>query len=59
MSTTVLNTKLREVENKIPNHDACITTQEFTGLTAENVLKRLKQADLVSKKDFDNELSFN
>ena len=36
VTTTVLNTKISEVENKIPNHDKYITTQEFNKLTAES-----------------------
>ena len=36
MTTTVLNTKIVEVENKICNHDVYITTQKFNKLTAEN-----------------------
>ena len=37
-----------------------ITTPEFNKLTGENFTARLKQADLVSKTDFDNKLtSFN
>ena len=60
MTTTVLNTKISEVENKIPNHDKYSTTPEFNKLTAENFTARLEQADLVSKTDFDNKLtSFN
>ena len=60
MTTTVLNTKVSEVENKIPNHDKYITTPEFNKLTAENFATRLKQANLVNKSDFDNDLiSFN
>ena len=60
MTTTILNTKISEVENKIPNHDKYITTPELNKLTVENVTARLKQADLVSKTDFDNKLtSFN
>ena len=36
------------------------TTQEFNKLTAENFAARLKQANIVSKTDFDNKLiSFN
>ena len=34
-----------------------ITTQEFNKLTAENFTARLKEADLVSKTDFDNDLT--
>ena len=56
VTTTVLNTKISEVENKILDH----TTQEFNKLTTENFKERLKQANLVSKTDFDNKLiSFN
>ena len=58
--TTVLNTKISEAENKIPDHSKYITTPEFNKLTAENFAARLKQADLVKKTDFDNNLkSFN
>ena len=60
MTTTVLNTKISEVENKIPNNSKYITTQKFNKLTVENLEARLKQADLVNKTDFDNKLaSFN
>ena len=58
MTTTVLNRKISEVENKISNHDKYITTLalEFNRLTAE----RLIQANSVSKNNFDNKLiSFN
>ena len=75
MTTTVLNTKASvlvkstdcdttaiEIENKITDHHLAkyITTQEFNKLTAETFKKRLKQANSVSKTDFDNELiAFN
>ena len=60
VTTTVLNTKISEVEKKIPDHGKYITTPEFNKLTAENLTIILKQADLVSKTDFDNKLrSFN
>ena len=60
MTTTVVNTKISEVENKIPNHDKYITTPVFNKLTAENFVARLKQANLVSKTDFGIKLtSFN
>ena len=45
------NTKIDEVEKKIPNHDKYITTQEFNKLTTENFSERLKQANLASKND--------
>ena len=56
MTTTVLNAKICEVENKIPDLAKYITTQEFNKLTAENFKERLKQANLVSKTDFDNKV---
>ena len=60
MTTTVLNTKITEVENKIPDHAKYITTQQFNKLTTKNFEARLKQADLVNKTDFDNKItSFN
>ena len=60
MTATVLNTKISEVENKIPDHAKYITNQEFNKLMAENFAARLKQANLVNKIDFDNKLtSFN
>ena len=49
MTTTVLNTKIWEVENKIPDHAKYITTPEFNKLIAEKFTARLKQADLVRK----------
>ena len=45
MTTTVLNSKISEVEYKIPNHDKYITTLEFNKLTAENFTAKLKQAN--------------
>ena len=57
VTTTVLNTKISEVENKILSHDKYITTPEFNKLTAENFAARLKQANLVTKTDFDNKLT--
>ena len=60
VTATVLNTKIGEVENKILHNAKYITTQEFNKLTAENFTARLKQADLVSKTNFDDKLtSFN
>ena len=57
VTTTVLSTKIIEVENKIPNNSTYITTQEFNKLAAENFTARLKPADLVNKTDFDNKLT--
>ena len=42
------------------NEHKYITTQEFNDLTAKNFTGRLKEADLVTKTDFDDKLkSFN
>ena len=55
-----MNTKISEVENKIPDNSKYITTQELNKLMAENFAAKLKQADLVNKTDFYNKLtSFN
>ena len=55
---TDYNTKITEFENKISdyNHDKYITTSEFNKLTAENFAARLKQANLITKTDFDDKL---
>ena len=57
VTTTVLNTKINEVENKIPDHVKYIITQEFNRLTAASFAARLKEADLVNKADFDYKLT--
>ena len=57
VTTTVFNTNISEVENKIPDNSKYITTQEFNRLTAKNFAARLKQIDLVNKTDFDNKLT--
>ena len=44
-------------QNKIPNQDKYITTPEFNKLTAANFTARLKQANLVTKTNFDNKLT--
>ena len=60
MTTSVLNTKISEVEKKVPNLDKYITTPEFDKSLAKNFAARLKQANLISKTDFENKLtSFN
>ena len=60
MTTTVSNTKISEVENKIANNDKYITTLEFNKLTVEHFTARLKQANLANKTNFDNKVtSFN
>ena len=57
MNKNVLNTEINEVENKIPNHDKYIAIPKFNKLTVESFAARLKQANLVTKTDFDNKLT--
>ena len=60
VTPTVLNTKISEVENKIPDYAKYIANQELNKSTAENFAARLTQTNSVSKTDFDNKLiSFN
>ena len=60
MTKVILNTKISEVKNKIPNHDKYITIPEFSKLSAESYAARLMRADLLRKTDFDNkQTSFN
>ena len=55
-----MNTKISKVDNKIPDNSKYIITQEFNKWMVKNFAARLKQANLVSKTDFDNKLtSFN
>ena len=39
---TVLNTKISEVENEIPNHDKYITTSKIKKLTAQSFCSKIK-----------------
>ena len=60
VTPSVLNTKISEVENKIPDYAKYIANQELNKSTAENFAARLTQANSVSKTDVDNKLiSFN
>ena len=60
VTTAVPNTKIGEVEDNILDHVKYVNTAEFKTLMAENFPVSLKQADLMSKTDFDNKLaSFN
>ena len=52
VATTVLNTKISQVEKKIFSHDKYITTTEFNKLIAEGFIAGLRQADLVKKSRF-------
>ena len=45
------NTKIVDIEKKIPYHDKYITTEELNKLRTENFAERLKQAKLSMKDD--------
>ena len=51
MKTTEIGKKLTD-----HNHDIYITTPEFSKLTAKHFSAKLKQANLVTKTDFDDKL---
>ena len=53
------NTKVTEIENKLNNHnrDKYIDTQEFNKLTADVFDVRIAEASLITKTDFDANLS--
>ena len=55
---TDYNTKISEIQGKIINHnyDKYITTPEFNRLTAQIFQGRLKQSNLITKRDLDTEL---
>ena len=55
-TTSVLNGKISEIGNKVPDNSKYITNQEFSKLTAECFSARFKRANLVIKNDFDNKL---
>ena len=57
MNPTVSNTKIIQIENKIPDNSKYITTQQFNTLTAEKFKAKLMQAGLVNKTDLDNKLT--
>ena len=56
---TDYETKVTEIENELNNHnhDKHIDTQEFNKLAADVFNARLKQANVVTKTDFDDKLS--
>ena len=51
-------TQITEIQKKLAGHghDRCIATLEFNSLAAGIFDARLKQADLVTKTDFDDKL---
>ena len=42
------NTKIEEIENKIPDHDKCITTNNFIKFLVAIFDERLKQSELAT-----------
>ena len=58
MKKTDCDTKIPEIEKRFTDHahDKYITIPKFNKLTTKNFEERLKQADLVTKTDFDTKL---
>ena len=54
---TLLNTTIGEFENTIPDSSKYITTQDRNKLTAENLLTKLNQANLVRETNIDHKLT--
>ena len=59
LGKTDYNTKITETENKFNNHnqDKYVTTPEFNTLGTDVFNRRLAQANLITKTDFDAKLS--
>ena len=58
MKETDYDVKITEIEKKITDHNhKYITTPEFNTLAADVFNARLAQANLITKTDFDAELS--
>ena len=55
---TDCKTKLREIENKLTNHnhDECMDNSEFNKLTVDVFNSRIAQVNLIIKTDFDTKL---
>ena len=54
------NTKIDEIEKKIPDHGKYIIAQEFNKLRADSFATRLKKSNLASKNDISEFInSFN
>ena len=51
MTTTVLDTKIGEVENKIPDYVKYVTTPEFNKFSDLKLDTKLKQANLATNRD--------
>ena len=53
---TDYDTKITKIEQKLTDHDKYITTPEFNTLAVDVFNAKLKQANLVTKTDFDDKL---
>ena len=51
MTTTVLDTKIAEVENKIPDYAKYVPTLEFNKFSDFKLDTKLKQANLATNSD--------
>ena len=64
LTTTILNTKISEIENKIPNisdyaeisdiEGKYFTTSDYNKFTSEILDAKIKQKELVNKSDISN-----
>ena len=51
MTNTALNTKIDEVENKVPDHAKYVSTPEFIKVAGKVFNTKLKEANLATKSD--------
>ena len=52
MTTAALNTKIGEVENKIPYHTKCITALEFNKFTGSIFDMKLNEINLATNSEW-------
>ena len=57
VTKNILNTKISEIENNIPDNSKYMTAQEYKILATENFAARLNQAESVNRPDFGNKLT--
>ena len=57
VTKNILNTKISEIENNIPDNSKHMTAQEYKILATENFAARLNQAESVNRPDFGNKLT--
>ena len=50
VTNTALNTKIREVEKKNPNHDKYITTNDFNKFSGRNIFNTVEQCAIKNEE---------